>query len=763
MTKIIISIAFLLSFLVTTTNLNAIKAYPFPITITQPDGTKLTVRLNGDEFHHFTTSEDGYLLKKNQRGFMTYAKIGLNGEIIAGENIAKDIKKRTSNDLEILKLTPKAEALKSSFKPKFKSKSISSTVKPKLRFPSVGAQKSLIILVNFSDKAFATSTEVAKTNFTNLLNQDGYSANGGTGSARDYFMASSFGKFVPTFDVVGPVTLPQTLDFYGKNDATENDTNPAQMIVDACNAANAAGTNFANYDTDNDGYIDNVFVYYAGYNEAEGAPANTIWPHRYGVYPKDIYPNDYTYDGTQASITYDGKVLIDYACTSELQGTTGTSMCGIGTFCHEFGHVLGLPDYYHTASDKTCLDDWSIMDYGGYSNNGRTPPAYSAYDRFFLGYLTPQQISSTADITLLPLSQVKTVAVNTNNQSFLIASTNHNLNGSNPTPKEFFMVEYRKKTGWDSFLPAEGMLIWHIDYDQSAWDNNEPNNYTGTNQSGTSHMRVYLQPLVGSTTTPGAPFTTGSFVSTTWSGTNINREISNIVKTTDNITFKFMSPKIATTGSFSAFSTTVNTPTEGQSVSIAAKNLSSNLEIVLTNNENFEMKLSSESVWSKSLSLAPTVGEVNVTIQVRYNPIVGGTQTTQLKISSTGLADEFHNLSGTATVIIDPNAPKTFIGKIENLIQFPSTKLGITKTKTYNIKTTDITADLVLSVTGTNSSLFTISVQSITKDVANSFEGINITVNYAPNSIGNHTAILTIAGPGLVPQREITLNGTGIE
>ena len=141
-------------------------------------------------------------------------------------------------------------------------------------YPKTGSPKALVILVNFSDKRFVTPTPQAA--FTSLLNDKGYSTNGGTGSARDYFMASTYAKFSPTFDVVGPVNLPQTLDYYGKNDSQGNDTNPGQMVVDACSAANTAGLDFTQYDTDGDGYIDNVFVYFAGYNAAEGAPSNTI-------------------------------------------------------------------------------------------------------------------------------------------------------------------------------------------------------------------------------------------------------------------------------------------------------------------------------------------------------------------------------------------------------------------------------------------------------------------------------------------------------
>jgi M6 family metalloprotease-like protein len=98
-----------------------------------------------------------------------------------------------------------------------------------------------------------------------------------------------------------------------QNDKNGDDKYPAQMIVDACSAADAAGLDFTQYDTDNDGYVDNVFVYYAGFNEAESSDANTIWPDRWSV----------SEAGISSGITYDGKKIEDYSCTSELKGSSG--------------------------------------------------------------------------------------------------------------------------------------------------------------------------------------------------------------------------------------------------------------------------------------------------------------------------------------------------------------------------------------------------------------------------------------------------------
>lgn len=731
----------------------AVRAYPFPVVITQPDGTKLTVCLKGDEFHHARTSEDGFLLKKNSKGFFTYATLNSAGEVVGSDFIARNVAKRSVDETRFLKTINQSAVIQKAQSTSLKSKAMVSPSRPQKAYPLLGAPKSLVILVNFSDQNFVTPTP--NDAFKTLLNEPGYSANGGTGSARDYFMASSYGKFTPDFDVVGPVTLPQTLDYYGANDASGNDTIPVQMIVDACTVADATipDLDFSQYDTDDDGYIDNVFVYYAGYNEAEQGPENTVWPHRWSIYP------DYNYSGTYASITFDGKILRDYACTSELRGNLGSNMCGIGTFCHEFSHVLGLPDYYNTDTQASTLGFWSIMDSGNYSNAGRTPPTYSVYDRFYLGWLTPEQISTPSSQTLLPIYQGTTEPVNTTNQAFLLSASTHNLNGKSPDPNEFFMLEYRVKTGWDTYLPAQGMCIWHIDYDPTAWSNNNPNYFAGSTQTNASHMHVYLVPSTAvATTPPTAVFTTGSFTPVTWAGVDINRVISNMTKTTENITFNFMPPRISDAGGFADYSTDFGTLSISQSLDLSALNLNSNLNLSFQNGVDFEMKLSTDNVWSKTLALVPVSGTVAATLDVRYNPTSTGTQTDVLNLTSVGATDAYFGLTGTSA--IGPGSPLISVGTVDNNLLFYQNKLFTTSTKTINIKTTDVVSDLNLAISGTNASLFTVSTNAVTKDAANAQVGVNITIDYTPTTLGNHSATLTISGGGL-PDKAILLSGTG--
>jgi hypothetical protein len=398
------------------------------------------------------------------------------------------------------------------------------------------------------------------------------------------------------------------------------------------------------------------------------------------------------------------------------------------------------------------------MDYGNYLNQGRTPPVYSVFDRFFLGWLTPEQKSATANLTLNPIYQGTTPPSNTINQTFLLSGSTHNLIGNNPSPNEFFMLEYRQKTGWDTYLPAEGMCIWHIDYNQTDWNDNVLNNYTGPNQTLASHMRVYLQPLSGSSITPGTAFTTGSFIPTTWSGTDINRAITNIIKTADNITFNFMPSKMSIAGTFTDFSTTLGAPSSFQNIDVSAQNLTGNMNISFQNNINFEAKLSTDVNWSKSLIISPVTGNIFATIQVRFNPAGTGTLSDQLNISTQGITTVGFNLNGIST--IGPNSPVIFVGKIDNAIAFPTTKVGITNTKTINVKTTDLVNNIILTISGANAGMFAVSTNTITKDAANGTDGNNIAITYLPTSVGNHTATLTISCGGL-PDKIYTLNGTG--
>lgn len=582
----------------------AIKATPETFYVNQPDGSLLKVRLSGDEFFHYMTTDDGILLARSADNYYKYARMTEKGLITPTGMNAKNPAARNLSDRNfVLSLQTIREIRDIASKRAASKVAAFNSEVIKRAYPLGGTPKTLIILVNFADKNFTVSNP--QTAFTNLLNEAGYSTNGGTGSAKDYFRDASNGAFSPQFDVVGPYTLPQNMAYYGEN-VSGNDKNPRQMVIDACNLADQNGVNFTQYDTDNDGVVDNVFIYYAGYNEAEGGPVNTIWPHRWTL--------------ANGSTAFDGKIIFDYACTSELRGSAGSNMCGIGTFCHEFGHVLGLVDYYDTADDAHyTVSYWNIMDAGAYLNNGRTPPTYSAYDRFFLGWLTPVELKTPENVTINPILS--------SNQAYLISQNgNHNLNGANPNPAEFIMLENRQKTGWDTFLPGHGLLVTRINYNPGTWYSNTANN----NPASMGYDIVEADGLGSNSTLAADPFPGTANVTSyqpVISTGLLKKPLSHISETGGIVKFLFMGGKdaivINTTSDFSQFTTVQGTPSAVQTVSVNADNLNSDLHVSFTVGSHYEIKKASDSgsSWSKNLTFIPVDSIVPETVlQVRYNP-----------------------------------------------------------------------------------------------------------------------------------------------
>jgi M6 family metalloprotease-like protein len=592
--------------ILTSNSLYAVPAYPHPIVKTLPDGSTITIKLRGNEHFKYTLSEDGYLIKQAADGFFYFQQLNESGEQTQTNIRVKEISQRSTEERKLISTLKSFPDLSQSLQG-IRARKVASSQKAKQSdnaFPLTGSPKSLVILVNFKDLSFVTSNPA--TAFYNLLNEVGYSANGGTGSARDYFRASSNGMSNPEFVVVGPYTLPNNMEYYGKNDNAGDDENPRQMVIDACKSASQNGVNFADYDTDADGNVDNVFIYYAGHNEAEGAATSTVWPHRWSL---------------SSALRLNGKYIFDYACTSELRGSTGRNMCGIGTFCHEFGHVYGLTDYYPTdGGNHHTLSDWNIMDEGPYLNQGRTPPTYSAYERFYLGWLTPVLLKSATDGFIPDLKD--------SNKAYLITQTgNHNLNGANPNPVEFFLLENRQKKGWDAYIPNSGMLATRIYYNRIDWDNNSPNN--NASMMGVDIMEA--DNIASSSSLKGDAFPGTSNVTTfnpvMRSGTNINKPVTNINLTNGLISFKFMGggvrPLINTDviSKLALFSTSYGKASETIEFGLSGKNIKDKISVSMVYNQHFEVRIKGTTTWSKSLNFVATNNAVDTTtIQIRYNP-----------------------------------------------------------------------------------------------------------------------------------------------
>jgi len=405
----------------------AVPARKGAILQTQPDGTPLITYQHGDEHFHWMTNEQGDWIKQDENGVYQITTALSAQEIANKRMVAPRRVTQRETPLNI-------------------------------------AKRGLIILVNFKDVAYTTSkaemdSMLTGKNYTRDYSYKYFSQTytvQSEGSAWRYFYDSSYGQYDPQFDVVGPVTLSNNMSYYGGNNSMGSDKNPEQMVYDACKMVDDS-VDFSLYDNDNDGVMDFVYIIYAGYGEADGGSANTIWPHQY-------YLSYYRY------LKLDGTEIDRYACSNELDFRTKVH-AGIGTFCHEFSHVLGLPDLYETTNEKPhkTLGEWSILDYGPYSNEGNTPPAYSAYERFFMGWLTPTLIVDSANITLKELQSTNTALLISENDE-------HNLIGNDPDTTCFYILENRQQEGWDEYLPGHGLMLTKIRYSYKKWTDNTVNN-----------------------------------------------------------------------------------------------------------------------------------------------------------------------------------------------------------------------------------------------------------------------------------------------
>ncbi len=461
----------------------AIPAYPYPVKVKQADGTVLTIVQRGDEHGHYTVTTDGKpLLFNAASGNYEYAKL-LNGALVASGIKAAEASQRMAEAKAFLQ-AQQAESILDVCRQNRQNrlvqaarvhrsnapqKSAASDVQSHrlTTYPVKGEVHTLVILVQFADTKFTTTGSDVQQFYNAMFNEQGFTySNGANGSVRDFYVENSAGAFQPTFDIVGPVTLPQNCYYYGTNlGSGDNPARLEEFVREACTLADPQ-VNFADYDNDGDGEVDNIYFYYAGYGAADSGESRTIWPHA------STYQEMATQAGlTGATLTLDNVNIGNYSCSNEINGTVTTPQpAGIGTFVHEFGHVLGLADHYDVGYGTATFDPgkFDTMATGSYNNNGNTPPAFSAYERACLGWTDLVNFPSDTDI-LGVLPDLKD-----SNKAFRVS-----VDGTKGN--EFFVLENRQQKGWDAYLPGHGMLLWHIDYDKDAWTNDEVN-ITGSHQ-----------------------------------------------------------------------------------------------------------------------------------------------------------------------------------------------------------------------------------------------------------------------------------------
>lgn len=401
-------------------------------TVKLSNGTEVRVELRGDEYCSFWQSENGtkYVRQSDAEYFVEADMALLDKQAVSG---------RSKAPLR----SPQKVSIGDNNHPAF-----------------VGNKKGLIILVNFKDQKFLPTHDASY--YSHLANDLNFSSSDGhRGSIRDYFLAQSEGQFDLTFDVVGPIELQYNMVYYGGHSTWGgSDKNAAAMIAEAVRGAAAQLGSMEAYDWFDDGAVDQVFVLYAGYGEATGGGDNTIWPHRSSI----------------NTINVGGKSVSVYACSNELN--TDDTPCGIGTFCHEFSHCLGLPDLYDTAyTGNYGMGTWDIMNSGCYNGGGYRPCGYSGYERNFCGWRTPKYLTEDTRVE---------------NLKGLSEGGDYYVIKNDIYENEYYILENRTQEGWDSDLYGSGLIITHIDYSKDLWEWNMVNTTVDNGWVKNDHERYAL-------------------------------------------------------------------------------------------------------------------------------------------------------------------------------------------------------------------------------------------------------------------------------
>lgn len=450
--------------LLLTTAAHARPVRPGKYTFTQPDGTTFAAVCRGDEFTKINTTSSGEAIVRDADGWWNYAHYESDGRLVSsgcrvGTPASPDVL-ASSRMIPYGVLSARAQQKRSAHMMHCGTPILARTMTQKGSMTKGGTSETvtkhgLVILAQFADVKFQHSSE----DFIAMLTQEGYSEGGATGCAKEYFDDQFGGLFEFDFQVSQIVTLQKNRAYYGQNDSYGDDRRPAEMVKEACELAHEAGTNFSLYDDDNDGEVDNVFVIFPGKDEADDPDENQdcIWSHSWYI----------TSGAGMEELVLDGKVIDQYACTAEMMRlqTGGYAQAGIGTFCHEFAHTLGLPDFYDTdykESGGWAAGLWlstSLMDGGNSNNNSNTPPYLNSIERMITGLAEPVTITGNGTYTLEPLHK--------SNRFYKLETDRKN---------EYYLLECREEDGWDSHIGGSGMLVYHIDRtDPSAWNYNEVN------------------------------------------------------------------------------------------------------------------------------------------------------------------------------------------------------------------------------------------------------------------------------------------------
>ena len=429
-------------------------------TVTQADGTRLTIEQFGDEYHHWTSTTDGIMVVNTGKGYYV-AHIKDDGQVEATNLLAHEPAFRSGSEQAAAEVQRQRMALfhEKGEQARRRALSVNSNRYPYL--PHLGQPHVLCILAEFQDVGFTVNRPVEA--FYQLMNGDTQADLGNENSMNycsvsQYFQACSHGLFAPVFDVVGPVVLPHELAYYGGKSSTGGDDEFTKFCADAMEQVKAEGmvTDWSLYDNDGDGRIELVTIIYAGYGQNQGGSEGTLWA-------KASQVNLRVDDDYKASF---------FNCSCELfhpDERYKSWINGTGVFCHEMSHCMGLPDLYATSSsgyvNNQGMESWDIMDYGCYNKNGFAPALYTAWEQEVMGWTSIEVVTDGQELPdILPIEE--------GGKAYKIVNSDDE--------RDYIVMENIQQRGVNSAARGHGLLVYHVAYPYSSVNMfDHPNNTPG--------------------------------------------------------------------------------------------------------------------------------------------------------------------------------------------------------------------------------------------------------------------------------------------
>ncbi len=526
-------------------------------TFRQSDGTTVTVRSYSAARYGYYVTRDGLAVLRGDDGDFHYTTLSTDGLALLPA-VAHEAETRTAADRALVaEQAATADAATAHLAALFpttyqratRSAASTSDGLGAYMTPSVGTVSSIgditipVIMVSFSDKDFLPTTTMET--LSQRLNESGYHDDyGSVGSVSDYFVAQSGGLFTPHFDIVAKVTASKGYAYYGKDKSGSYDANMYELIQEVLDDACEQGVDFSKYATN--GSISNVCIFYAGpgqHSSYEEGWEDYLWAkfdtHNFttttGIKIRSYFignetlQNYYKEDGTVEYSDADKNYPI----------TQSEKIDGIGVFCHEFSHALGLPDFYYTGSNSTISDTlqtmnyWSVMDYGQYVQDGYAPIGYNAYERSFMGWLDVQELTEAQAVTLPSFEAQSDLP-----KAYCIRNTSNT--------NEYYLLENRQPSTWYPSRMGSGLLITHVDYLASAWNNNVVNNvpahqrFSYVPADGVKSLRTFHDLFPG--TNGATEFSDTSFpASTVFMGSGLGKPVYDIAESNGVVTFSYLS------------------------------------------------------------------------------------------------------------------------------------------------------------------------------------------------------------------------------